>query len=176
MHKRTRSVCYDFEVELIAEGNKLGMLTAPYVFNSDDAVKMAEAGADVLVAHVGLTTKGSVGAKSAMTLDQAAELVQKIADAGKSVNPDVLIICHGGPIAEPEDAAYILQHTRGAHGFFGASSIERLPTEIAITRQVERFKEILRRQIGDGELLDADTNSELKQPIVSHDGHETPNT
>jgi len=150
VHLEETGMGYDFEVELIAEGNKLGMLTAPYVFNSDDALKMAEAGADVLVAHVGLTTKGSVGAKSAMTLDQAAELVQKIADAGKSVKPDVLIICHGGPVAEPEDAAYILQHTRGVHGFFGASSIERLPTEIAIRSQVERFKQILLRETGDG--------------------------
>ncbi|PYU95949.1 MAG: hypothetical protein DMG08_03575 [Acidobacteria bacterium] len=176
LHLEETGMGYDLEVEMIAQANTLGLLTTPYVFNAGDALKMAEAGADVLVAHAGLTAKGSVGAKSVMTLDQAAELVQKIAGTGKSVNPDVLIICHGGPIAEPEDAAYILQHTRGAHGFFGASSIERLPTEIAITRQVERFKEILRRQIGDGELLDADTNSELKEPIVSHDGHETPNT
>ena len=109
-----------------------------------------------------------------MTLDQAAGLVQKIADVGKSVNPDVLIICHGGPVAEPEDAAYILQHTRGVHGFFGASSIERLPTEIAIRSQVERFKQILRRYTGDGALLDTDPNSELKEAIVSRDGRETP--
>ena len=123
------------------------------------------------MAHVGLTTKGSVGAKSAMTLDQAAELVQKIADAGKSVKPAVLIICHGGPVAEPEDAAYILQHTRGVHGFFGASSIERLPTEIAIRSQVERFKQILLRETGDGKLLDTGPNGEA---IVSRDGRKTP--
>ncbi len=174
VHLEETGMGYDLEVEMIAHANKLGLMTAPYVFNSDDALKMAEAGADVLVAHAGLTTKGSVGAKSAMTLDQAAELVQKIADAGKSLNPDVLIICHGGPIAEPEDAVYILQHTRGVHGFFGASSIERLPTEIAIKSQVERFKQILRRETGDSELLDTDPNSEPKEAIVSRDGRETP--
>jgi predicted TIM-barrel enzyme len=134
---------YDLEVELIDRANKLGLLTTPYVFSVDEALKMAEAGADLLVAHAGLTTKGLIGAKRAITLDEASELVQKIADAGKSVNSEILIICHGGPIAEPEDAAYVLKHTRGVHGFFGASSIERLPTEIAISGQVKRFKTIL---------------------------------
>jgi predicted TIM-barrel enzyme len=134
---------YDQEVDMIARASHLGLLTTPYVFNTAEALKMAEAGADVLVAHVGLTTKGMIGAKSSVTLDQAADLVQKIADAGKSVNPEILIICHGGPIAEPEDAAYVLKHTRGVHGFFGASSIERLPTEAAISAQVKRFKRIL---------------------------------
>jgi predicted TIM-barrel enzyme len=133
---------YDQEVELIARASSLGMLTTPYVFNAEDAIKMAEAGADALVAHAGLTTKGLIGAKSAMTLDQTAELVQQIADAGKSVNPEILVLCHGGPIAEPDDVAYIFKRTSGIHGFFGASSIERLPTEIAITSQVERFKQI----------------------------------
>jgi len=134
---------YDLEVDMIARASKLGLLTTPYVFNSEDALKMAEAGADVLVAHVGLTTRGLIGAKNAMTLDEAADSVQKIADAGKSANPEILVICHGGPIAEPEDAAYVLRHTRGIHGFFGASSIERLPTEVAISTQVKRFKKIL---------------------------------
>jgi predicted TIM-barrel enzyme len=133
---------YDQEVEMIARANRLGLLTTPYVFNAEDALKMAEAGADVLVAHAGLTTKGLIGAKSAMTLDQAAELVQRIADAGKSVSSEILVLCHGGPIAEPEDAGYVLKHIRGVHGFFGASSIERLPTEVAITSQVKRFKKI----------------------------------
>jgi predicted TIM-barrel enzyme len=133
---------YDQEVEMIARAVRLGLLTTPYVFNAEDARKMAEAGADALVAHVGLTTKGFIGAKSGMTLDQASELVQQIADAGKSVNPEILVLCHGGPIAEPEDVAYIFTHTIGVHGFFGASSIERLPTEVAITSQVERFKKI----------------------------------
>jgi predicted TIM-barrel enzyme len=134
---------YDHEVEMIARAGQLGLLTTPYVFNAEEARMMAEAGADVLVAHAGLTTKGMIGAKSAMTLDQAAELAQRIADAGKSVNPEILVLCHGGPIAEPEDAAYVLKHTRGVHGFFGASSIERLPTEVAITAQVKRFKKII---------------------------------
>ena len=133
---------YDQEVEMIARASSLGMLTTPYVFNAEDAIKMAEAGADALVAHAGLTTKGLIGAKNAMTLDQASELVQQIADAGKSVNPEILVLCHGGPIAEPDDVAYIFKHTSGIHGFFGASSIERLPTEVAITSQVERFKQI----------------------------------
>jgi predicted TIM-barrel enzyme len=133
---------YDQEVEMIARAGRLGMLTTPYVFNPDEARMMAEAGADVLVAHAGLTTNGMIGAKSSMTLDQAAELAQRIVDAGKSVAPEILVLCHGGPIAEPEDAAYVLKHTRGIHGFFGASSIERLPTEVAITAQVKRFKKI----------------------------------
>jgi predicted TIM-barrel enzyme len=133
---------YDQEVEMIARAGRLGLLTTPYVFNPDEARMMAEAGADVLVAHAGLTTNGMIGAKSAMTLDQAAELAQRIVDAGKSVSPEILVLCHGGPIAGPEDAAYVLKHTRGIHGFFGASSIERLPTEVAITAQVKRFKKI----------------------------------
>jgi predicted TIM-barrel enzyme len=101
---------------------------------------MAEAGADVLVAHVGLTTKGSIGAETALTLDEAAKIVQTIHDAGKRVNADIIVICHGGPIAEPPDAQYIFEHTEGIGGFFGASSIERLPTEGAIRGQVEKFK------------------------------------
>jgi len=134
---------YEQEVEMIARANKLGLLTTPYVFHTEDARMMAAAGADVLVAHAGLTTKGLIGAKSAMTLDQAADLVQRIADAGRSINPEILVLCHGGPIAEPEDAAYVLKQTQGIHGFFGASSIERLSTEVAITSQVERFKNII---------------------------------
>jgi len=113
-----------------------------YVFNEQDAIKMAQAGADVLVAHVGLTTKGAIGAKTALSLDEAADLVQRIHDAGKSVNPDVMVICHGGPISEPEDAAYVLSKTKGIVGFFGASSVERLPTEVAISGQVQKFKAI----------------------------------
>jgi predicted TIM-barrel enzyme len=133
---------YDHEVEMIARANKFDLLTTPYVFNVDEALKMAEAGADLLVGHAGLTTKGLIGAKHAMTLDESADLIQRIADAGKSIKPEILVICHGGPIAEPEDAAYVLKHTRGVHGFFGASSIERLPTEVAITEQVKRFKNL----------------------------------
>jgi predicted TIM-barrel enzyme len=133
---------YDLEVEMVAKARELGLLTTPYVFNEEDAKKMAKAGADMLVAHVGLTTKGSIGAKTALTLDEAAKQVQLMHDAAKSVNPDIMVICHGGPIAEPEDATYVLKNTKGIVGFFGASSIERLPTEKAITKQVESFKKI----------------------------------
>ncbi|TMV45265.1 phosphoenolpyruvate hydrolase family protein [Paenibacillus mesophilus] len=133
---------YDLEVDMIRKAHELDMLTSPYVFNEEDARKMAEAGADILVAHVGLTSKGSIGAHTALTLDEAAELVQRIHDAGKAVNPDIIVLCHGGPISEPEDAAYVLQRTRGVAGFFGASSIERLPTEVAISGQVRAFKSI----------------------------------
>ncbi|MFJ9501653.1 phosphoenolpyruvate hydrolase family protein [Brevibacillus centrosporus] len=133
---------YDLEVEMIRKAHELGLLTTPYVFNEEQAIKMAEAGADVLVAHVGLTTKGTIGAHTALTIDESVDLVQRIHDAGKSVNPDILVICHGGPISEPEDAAYVLSRTKGVVGFFGASSIERLPTEIAITQQVSKFKRL----------------------------------
>ncbi|MED4911618.1 phosphoenolpyruvate hydrolase family protein [Brevibacillus centrosporus] len=133
---------YDLEVEMIRKAHELDLFTTPYVFNEEQAIKMAEAGADVLVAHVGLTTKGTIGAHTALTLDESVDLVQRIHDAGKSVNPDILVICHGGPISEPEDAAYVLSRTKGVVGFFGASSIERLPTEIAITQQVSKFKRL----------------------------------
>ncbi len=131
---------YDLEIEGIRIAHENDMLTCPYVFSEEDAVKMAEAGADVLVAHMGLTTKGSIGASTALTLEKSAEKVQAIHDAAKAVRDDVLVICHGGPIAEPEDAQYIFEHTEGIAGFFGASSIERLPTEVAITEQAARFK------------------------------------
>jgi predicted TIM-barrel enzyme len=133
---------YDLEVEMIRKAHELGMLTSPYVFNEDDATKMAEAGADILVAHVGLTTKGSIGAQTALTLDESVDVVQRIHDAGKKVNPNIIVLCHGGPISEPEDAAYVLSRTTGVAGFFGASSIERLPTEVAITGQVKKFKAV----------------------------------
>ncbi len=103
---------------------------------------MAQAGADILVPHMGLTTKGAIGAKTALTLDQAVERIQAMHDAAHAVNPDILVLCHGGPIAEPEDAAYVLAHTRGVVGFFGASSMERLPTEVAITENTKRFKQL----------------------------------
>jgi predicted TIM-barrel enzyme len=130
------------EVEMIAQARELDLLTCPYVFTEDEARDMARAGADVLIPHMGLTTKGSIGAKSAMTLPDAAKHVQALADAAKSINPDILVLCHGGPIAEPEDAAYVLANTKGIVGFFGASSIERLPTEVAITECAKRFKAI----------------------------------
>lgn len=131
---------FGLEVDMIREAHDLGLLTCPYVFNEDDARAMAKAGADVIIPHMGLTTKGSIGAKTALTLEEAARRVQAHHDAAKSVKPDILVLCHGGPISEPEDAQYILSHTQGVVGFFGASSIERLPTEKAITGCVSAFK------------------------------------
>ncbi|WP_096436430.1 phosphoenolpyruvate hydrolase family protein [Alteribacter populi] len=133
---------YDLEVEMIRKASELGLFTSPYVFNKEDAIKMAEAGADLLVAHVGLTTKGAIGAQTALSLENSVNLVQDIHDAGKSVNEDIIVICHGGPISEPKDAKYVLDRTRGVSGFFGASSVERLPTEVAISEQVKQFKNI----------------------------------
>lgn len=131
---------FDLEVEMIATAARKGLLTAPYVFDADQAVAMAEAGADILVPHVGLTTSGTIGASTALTLDDAVNSVQAMHDAAKAINPDVIVLCHGGPIAQPEDAQYVLDHTSGIVGFFGASSLERLPTEIAIRGQAEKFK------------------------------------
>ena len=133
---------YGLEVEMVRKASEMGLLTCPYVFTEDEARAMAAAGADVLVPHMGLTTKGAIGASTAKTLDESVELVQKMCDAAKEVKPDIICLCHGGPISEPEDAQYILQRTNGVVGFFGASSIERLPTEKAITQQVRDFKAI----------------------------------
>lgn len=131
---------YQLEVDMIAAAHRLDMLTCPYVFDPDQAVAMAEAGADVLVPHMGLTTKGSIGAETALTLEKAAQKVQAMRDAAVKVKPDILVLCHGGPIAEPQDAKYIFDHTEGIAGFFGASSIERLATETAIENQARSFK------------------------------------
>ena len=131
---------YDLEVEMIRQARALDLLTCPYVFNPGEARKMAAAGADVLVPHMGLTTSGTIGAQTAISLDEAVQRVQAMHDAATEVNPDILVLCHGGPIALPEDAAYVLEHTRGVVGFFGASSMERLPTEIAMTENMRRFK------------------------------------
>lgn len=133
---------FNKEVEMIAQARELGLLTCPYVFTEQEARAMAQAGADVLIPHMGLTTKGVIGARTALTLEQAARRVQALHDAAHAVNPDILVLCHGGPIAEPADANFILQNTRGIVGFFGASSIERLPTELAITECVRRFKDL----------------------------------
>jgi predicted TIM-barrel enzyme len=133
---------YAREVDAIRAARELDLLTCPYVFTPDDARAMAEAGADVLVPHMGLTTGGTIGAETARTLDESVELIQAMHDAAVEVAPDVLVLCHGGPIAEPEDAAYVLERTRGIVGFFGASSMERLPTEVALTETVKRFKAI----------------------------------
>jgi predicted TIM-barrel enzyme len=130
---------YDKEVAMIAQARALDLLTCPYVHNEAEAVAMAEAGADVLVPHVGLTTKGMIGARSAASLDEAIDRVQRMADAARAARPDLLVLCHGGPIAEPEDVAEVFRRTRGVVGFFGASSVERLPTERAIVAQVQAF-------------------------------------
>ena len=133
---------YGLEVEMIRAARALDLLTCPYVFTPDDARAMAEAGADVLVPHMGLTTSGTIGAQTAKTLDESVELVQAMRDAAVEVDPNVLVLCHGGPIAEPDDAAYVLGRTNGVVGFFGASSMERLPTEVAMTENMKRFKAI----------------------------------
>ena len=130
---------YQREVEMIARARQLDLLTTPYVFNEDDARAMARAGADVLVAHMGLTTKGLIGAKTAKSLDDCVVEIQRIRDAATAVRSDVIVICHGGPISEPADAQYVLDRTRGIAGFYGASSMERLPAEVAITEQVRNF-------------------------------------
>jgi predicted TIM-barrel enzyme len=133
---------YRLEVDLIRLAHERGLLTAPYVFDPEQAAEMAEAGADVLVPHMGLTTGGAIGAETAKTLDESVELIQAMHDAAKRVNPEILVLCHGGPIAEPDDAAYVIERTRGVVGFFGASSMERLPTEVAMTENMRRFKSI----------------------------------
>ncbi|SHE37695.1 Predicted TIM-barrel enzyme [Seinonella peptonophila] len=134
---------FQLEVELVRQARELDLLTCPYVFDVDQAGAMAKAGADVIVPHMGLTTKGSIGAETALTLEESAKLVQEMHDRAKSVNPDIIVLCHGGPIAEPGDVRKILELTDGVAGFFGASSIERLATEVAITKQVEKFKSTL---------------------------------
>ena len=131
---------YDKEVEAVAVAHQLDMFTAPYVFTPEEATAMAEAGADLLVAHVGLTTAGSIGAAVAFTLEEAVDKVQEMAAAGRKVNPEQIVICHGGPFDEPENVGTALKMMPGIAGFFGASSIERLPTERAIRGQVEAFK------------------------------------
>jgi len=133
---------YDKEVAMIAEANKLDLFTSPYVFDEDQAKAMAKAGADQLVAHVGLTTSGSIGAAVALSLDEAIDLVMRIAAAGKKVRKDILVICHGGPFDEPDSVGKALKKMPGIIGFFGASSIERLPTERGITGQVKEFKKM----------------------------------
>ncbi len=133
---------YGLEVEMIRLAHELDLLTCPYVFTPEAAAAMAKAGADVLVPHMGLTTKGAIGAGVALSLGESAKRVQAMRDAAVAVNPDILVLCHGGPIAEPEDAKYILDHTHGIAGFFGASSIERLAVEPAIEGQARRFKNL----------------------------------
>ncbi len=133
---------YGPEVEMIAAAHDLDMLTTPYVFGEEDAQAMTEAGADIIVCHMGLTTGGSIGAETALTLDDCVDRVDSWAAAARSVRSDVIVLCHGGPIAMPEDAAYVLQRASGINGFYGASSMERLPTEQALKAQTEAFKAV----------------------------------
>ena len=143
-HLEETGMGYGLEVDMIRVAHESGLLTTPYVFDEEQARAMAEAGADVVVAHMGLTTKGQIGATTALTIEAAAERVQAIRDAAATVNPNIIALCHGGPIADPDDAQYVLDHTTGVAGFFGASSMERLPTEVAITENMKRFKRIAR--------------------------------
>ncbi len=133
---------YDEEVTMIRTAHSLDLLTTPYVFTVEESKKMTEAGADILVAHMGLTTSGSIGASTAKSLDDCVKLIQEIRDAAILINPDVLVLCHGGPIAAPKDAEYVLSRTKGIHGFYGASSMERLPVEEAITNITQEFKSL----------------------------------
>lgn len=133
---------YALEVDMIAKAVKKGMITTPYVFSEDDARAMAGVGADIIVCHLGLTTGGAIGAETAMTLKDCPAIVDAWAAAALEVKPDAIILVHGGPVAQPEDAAYVLKNTQHCHGFYGASSMERLPTEVALTEQTRQFKNI----------------------------------
>ena len=133
---------YGLEVDMIAKAHAKDLLTTPYVFNADEAAAMAKAGADIVVCHMGLTTGGSIGAETALKLEDCPKLVDEWAEAALRVNPDVIVLVHGGPVAMPEDADFVLKNTRTCHGFYGASSMERLPTEVALTEQTRRFKQI----------------------------------
>ena len=133
---------YGEEVEMIRTAHEMGLLTTPYAFNPQEGEQMAAAGADIVVAHAGLTTKGAIGATTALTLAESVGFVQAICDAARGVSKEVIVLCHGGPISEPEDAEYVLQNTRGVDGFYGASSMERLPVEVAITEHVKKYKAI----------------------------------
>ena len=133
---------YGLEVQLVEHARKLDLLTTPYVFSEDNARDMAKAGADIVVCHMGLTTGGAIGARTALTLAECVPLIEAWAAAARAVNPDILVLCHGGPIATPDDATYILEHCRSVHGFYGASSMERVPTEIALTETTRTFKRI----------------------------------
>jgi predicted TIM-barrel enzyme len=136
---------FGLEVDLVRLARAKDLLTTPYVFNPEESTAMTQAGADIIVAHMGLTTGGAIGAGTALTLDDCVPRINAIAEAARTVRPDVILLCHGGPIAMPDDAQYIIDHCPGIHGFYGASSMERLPTEIALTEQTRRFKAITRR-------------------------------
>jgi predicted TIM-barrel enzyme len=136
---------FSLEVDVVRMAREKDMLTTPYVFNPDEATAMTEAGADIVVAHMGVTTGGAIGASTAVPLDDCVKRIDAIAEAARKVRKDVILLCHGGPIAMPDDAQYIIDRCDGIHGFYGASSMERLPTEIALTEQTRRFKAITRR-------------------------------
>ena len=138
---------YDLEVEMVALANQKGLLTTPYVFSEEDARAMATAGADIVVCHLGLTTGGSIGSQTALKLEDCPERVDRWARAASAVKEDVLVLVHGGPVAEPADASFMMQNTRTCHGFYGASSMERLPVELAIANQTRAFKAIKRRAV-----------------------------
>lgn len=142
---------FGLEVDMIRLARELGLLTTPYAFNPDEAADMARAGADILIPHIGLTTKGAIGAHTAVSLDEAAKRVQAMHDAAHKINREVLVLCHGGPIAEPADAQYILDHTTGIVGFYGASSMERLPVEPAIANRVREFTELKFKRMSNDE-------------------------
>ncbi|PWY83188.1 hypothetical protein BO94DRAFT_519833 [Aspergillus sclerotioniger CBS 115572] len=133
---------YDKEVEMIRIAREMDLVTTPYVFTVEEGEKMARAGADVIVVHLGLTTSGTIGAQTALGLEESVDVVQKVRDAVVKINPEVIVLCHGGPVAGPEDAAFVLKRTKGVHGFFGASSMERLPVEKAIEENARLFKGI----------------------------------
>ncbi len=133
---------YGHEVDMIRLARQKDLLTTPYVFNPDEAVEMAKAGADIIVAHMGLTTGGAIGAETALSLKDCPKLIDECAEAAKRVRKDVILLCHGGPIANPDDAQFVLRNTRNCHGFYGASSMERLPTETALVEQTKRFKNV----------------------------------
>ncbi len=135
---------FDKEVEMIEKANRYDLLTTPYVFSEENAIDMTKAGADIIVCHMGLTTSGTIGAKTAKTLDESVSLINSWAAAARNAKEDVIVLCHGGPIAMPEDAKYIIDNCDDIHGFYGASSMERLPTEMAIKSQIEQFKKINR--------------------------------
>lgn len=139
---------YSLEVECIKAAHNLDMLTTPYVFNKNEAKLMTEAGADIVVAHMGLTTSGKIGALTAKSMDDCILLTQDIVNVCKRINPEIIVLCHGGPIATPEDAKYVLDRVKGLDGFYGASSMERLPTEIAITEQIKKFKSMTFKPVG----------------------------
>lgn len=133
---------YDLEVDVIRMAHEMDLITTPYVFNLEETKKMAEAGADILVAHMGLTTSGSIGATAGKSLDECVKLIQEIRDEAIKINPDIIVLCHGGPIAEPKHAEYVLSRTKGVQGFYGASSMERLPVEEAVTNITKSFKSL----------------------------------